>query len=58
MGYKEEEFYPEGGEALAQVTQRGSGCPIPGDTQGQLEGLWAADGAVGVSLHYWGQDDL
>ena len=28
-------FYHQGGEALAQVAQRGGGCPIPGDTQGQ-----------------------
>jgi len=25
-------------EALAQVDQRGNGCPIPGDTQGQAGG--------------------
>ena len=28
-------FYHQGGEAVAQVAQRGGGCPIPGDTQGQ-----------------------
>jgi len=28
-------FYCKSGEALAQVAQRGDGCPIPGDTQGQ-----------------------
>uniref|UniRef100_A0A8C0AWU1 NEUV protein n=1 Tax=Buteo japonicus TaxID=224669 RepID=A0A8C0AWU1_9AVES len=28
---KEEMFYDEGGEALAQVAQRGGRCPIPGN---------------------------
>ena len=28
-------LYTKGGEALAQVAQRGGGCPIPGDTPGQ-----------------------
>jgi len=32
---KEKVFYNKGGEALAQVAQRGDGCPILGDTQGQ-----------------------
>ena len=27
-----------GSEALAQVAQRGGGCPIPGDSQGQAGG--------------------
>ena len=27
-------FYSKGGEALAQVAQRGGGCPVPGGTQG------------------------
>ena len=31
--YKEEVFYCKSGEAL--VAQRGGGCPIPGDTEGQ-----------------------
>ena len=34
-GYKEEIFYSEGGETLAQVAQRGSD-PIPGNIQGQV----------------------
>ena len=34
-GYKEKVFYDQGGEALAQVAQRGGGCPVPGDIQGQ-----------------------
>jgi len=29
-------FYHEGGETLAQVAQRGSGGPIPGNIQGQV----------------------
>ncbi len=37
-GCKEEVFYNKGGEALAQVAQRGGGCPIPGDSQGQAGG--------------------
>jgi len=35
-GYKEEIFYHEGGETLAQVAQRGGGGPIPGNIQGHL----------------------
>ena len=33
---KEEMFYDEGGETLAQVAQRGGRCPIPGNIQGQV----------------------
>jgi len=29
-------FYNEGGETLAQVAQRSSGGPIPGNIQGQV----------------------
>ena len=36
-GYKEEVFYSKGGEALAQVAQRGARCPIPGYTEVQAE---------------------
>ena len=39
-------------ETLAQVTQRGGGCPIPGDTQG--EAGWGSehpDVAVDVPVH-------
>jgi len=32
---KKKFFYSKAGAALAQVAQRGSGCPIPGDTPGQ-----------------------
>ena len=35
-GYKEEVFYTEGGETLAQVAQRGGRSPIPGNIQGQV----------------------
>ena len=35
FGYKEEVFYGKGGEALAQVARRGSGCPFLGDFQDQ-----------------------
>ena len=28
-------FYDEGGGTLAQVAQRGGGCPIPGNIPGQ-----------------------
>jgi len=28
-------LYIKGGETLEQVVQRGGGCPIAGDTQGQ-----------------------
>ena len=51
IGYREEAFYSEDGEALEQVAQRGGGCPIPRDIQGQagpgseLRGL-----AVGAPL--------
>jgi len=34
----EEVFYGKGSEALAQVAQRGSGCPVPGDIQGHTGG--------------------
>jgi len=39
-------------EVLAQVAQRGSGCPVPGDIQGQAG--WDSehpDRAVGVPVH-------
>ena len=29
-------FYTEGGETLAQVAQGAGGCPIPGNTPGQV----------------------
>lgn len=34
-GYKEKSFSNKGGEAPAQDAQRGSGCLIPGEIQGQ-----------------------
>ena len=30
-----EDFYSNGGEALEQVAQKGSGCPVLVDIQGQ-----------------------
>ena len=39
MGYMEKVCYNEGGEALAQVAQRGSGCLFPGSIQGQTGGV-------------------
>ena len=39
-GYKEV-FYNQGGEALAQVAQRGSGCFVLGDIQSQAE--WGSE---------------
>ena len=51
-GYKEEVFYSEGGEALAQVAQRAGGCPIPRDIQSQAEqGSEQPDGAIGIPVH-------
>ena len=35
IGYKEGGVYNQGGEALTQGAQRGRGCPVPGDVQGQ-----------------------
>ncbi len=32
----EKKNYNEGGRTLAQVAQRGGGCPIPGNIQGQV----------------------
>jgi len=60
VGYKEEVFYRDGGEALAQVAQRCGGCPVPGDTQGQSGRALSTDGAVGVPAHCRGvgRDDL
>ena len=36
---------------MAQVAQRGDGCPISGDSQGQAGGALSTDGAVGVPVH-------
>ena len=44
-------FSSKSGEALAQVAQRGGGCPIPGDIQGQAgQGSEQPDPAVGVPV--------
>jgi len=51
-GCREEIFYSKGSEALAQVAQRGVGCPIPGDTQGQAgQGSEHLNLSVGVPVH-------
>ena len=52
VGCKENVFYNKGGEALAQVAQRGGGCPIPGDTQGQTgQGSEQSNLAVSAPVH-------
>jgi len=52
MRYKEEILHSEGGEALAQVAQRGCGCPLPGRVQGQVGWGLEQPGLVeGVSAH-------
>ena len=55
MRYKEEIFYHEGGETLAQVTQRGGRWPIPGNIQGQVaRGSEQPDPAEDVPAHWLG----
>ena len=52
IGCKEEVFYNKGSEALAQVAQRGGGCPTFGD--GQSQAGWGSeqlDLAVAVLVH-------
>ena len=45
-------FYHKGGEALAQVAQRGGGCPVPADAQGEAgRGSEQPDVAVGILVH-------
>ena len=52
MRRKEEVLRYEGGEALAQVAQRGCGCPIPGSVQGQVGWGFEQPGLVeGVPAH-------
>ena len=54
-------FYNEGGEALAQVAQRGGRCPIPGNIQGQVgRGFEQPDRVEDVPAHCRGVglDDL
>ena len=36
VGHKEKVICSKGGEALDQVAQSGRGCPVLGDTQGQV----------------------
>ena len=61
MGHEEEVFYNQGGEALEQAAQRGGGCLVLGDIQGQAgPDSWQLDLAVGVPVHCQevGRDDL
>jgi len=52
MRYKKETLYSEGGEALAQVTQRSCGCPLPVSVQGQAGRGFEQPGLVeGVPAH-------
>jgi len=52
LDIKEELFYHEGGETLAQVAQRGGRCPIPGNIQGQVgQGSEQPDPAEDVPAH-------
>ena len=44
-------------EALAQVAQKGGGCPIPGDTQGQAGGALSILIELQVSLFIVGELD-
>jgi len=49
-GYKEEIFHDEGGETLEQVAQRGGGCPIPANIQGQA-GRGSEQPGLGEDVH-------
>ena len=45
-------FHDQGSETQEQVTQRGGGCPIPGDIQGQAgQGSEQPALAGGVPVH-------
>jgi len=58
---REDLFYSEGGETLAQVAQRVGRCPIPGNIQGQVGwGSEQPDLVEDVSAHCRGTgvDDL
>ena len=61
QGYKENVFYSKGGETLGQVAQKGGGCPVPGDIQGQTGASSEhPDLVVDVPVHHRGvrPDDL
>ena len=48
-------FYIKGSEALGQVSQKGGGCPMFGDLQGQpAAGSKQSDLAVDVPVHFRG----
>lgn len=44
---KEDDFYSKGDESLAQVFQRGGGCPVPGEVQVRLDGTLNSRSSVG-----------
>jgi len=45
-------LYCEGGEALDQVAQRSSGCPLPGSVEGRVGSGFEQRGVVeGVPAH-------
>ena len=47
---EEENFYNEGGEALAQAARRGGRCPIPGTSQARLDGALSTLTQLEMSL--------
>jgi len=52
MRHRIDMLYYEGGEALAQVAQRSSGCLLPGSVQGQIGQGFEQPGLVeGVFAH-------
>ena len=52
MRDKEEIFYSEGGEAMAQFAQRSCGCPLSGSAQDQARwGFEQPGGVEGVPTH-------
>ena len=57
MDIRKNFFYNKGGEALAQVAQRGGGAPSLQTAKVRLDGALSTDGAVGVPVQYrqWDQ---
>jgi len=60
--YREEIFYSEGGESLAQIAQRGGRCPIPGKIQDQVgQGSEQPDLLIWLKMSLliaWGLDQM
>lgn len=52
--HKEDIFYDEGSGTLEEVAQRGSRCPIPGNTHGQAGCGSRQPDPVEDVLAYWG----